>query len=72
MNLYQLALLAAVMGLALSAIMAAAWQVQRTTGHTGWIDVCWTFGTGTVAALGSLRHLRPIARLPRGRSWSRC
>jgi len=57
MNLYQLALLAAVMGLALSAIMAAAWQVQRTTGHTGWIDVCWTFGTGTVAALGSLAPL---------------
>jgi steroid 5-alpha reductase family enzyme len=45
------------MGAALSAIMAAAWQVQRMTGHTGWIDVCWTFGTGIVAALGSLAPL---------------
>jgi len=58
MSLLQLALLAAAMGAALSAIMAVAWQVQRTTGHTGWIDVCWTFGTGTVAALGSLAPLQ--------------
>ena len=57
MSWLQLALLAAAMGLALSAIMAIAWQVQRTTGHTGWIDVCWTFGTGIVAALGSLAPL---------------
>ena len=54
MTIPQLALLAAMMGIALSAIMAVAWQVQRTTGHTGWIDVCWTFGTGVVAAFGSL------------------
>lgn len=54
MSLLQFASLAAVMGVALSAIMAAAWQIQRSTGHTGWIDVCWTFGTGTVAMLGSL------------------
>ena len=57
MSLLQLISLAVAMGLALSAIMAAAWQVQRTTGHTGWIDVFWTFGTGTVAALGSLAPL---------------
>ena len=54
MSLYQLAILAAVMAIALSAIMTVAWQVQRTTGHTGWIDVCWTLGTGIVAVLGSL------------------
>ncbi|MEO8318257.1 MAG: DUF1295 domain-containing protein [Bradyrhizobium sp.] len=54
MSLLQLESLAAAMGAALSAIMAAAWQIQRNTGHTGWIDVCWTFGTGTIAALGSL------------------
>jgi steroid 5-alpha reductase family enzyme len=59
MTLLQLALLAAAMGAALSAIMTAAWQVQRRTGHTGWIDVCWTFGTGAVAALGSLA---PVSR----------
>ena len=57
MSLLQLISLAVAMGLTLSAIMAAAWQVQRTTGHTGWIDVFWTFGTGTVAALGSLAPL---------------
>jgi steroid 5-alpha reductase family enzyme len=57
MSLLQLALLATAMAIALSAIMAAAWQVQRRTSHTGWIDVCWTFGTGSVAALGSLAPL---------------
>ena len=57
MSLLQLAFLASAMGTALSAIMAVAWQVQRSTGHTGWIDVCWTFGTGIVAALGSLAPL---------------
>ena len=49
-QVYQLA----IMGFALSAIMAAAWQIQRRTGQTGWIDVCWTFGTGAVAAVASL------------------
>jgi steroid 5-alpha reductase family enzyme len=63
MSLPQLVSLVAVMGVALSAIMAAAWQIQRRTGHTGWIDVCWTFGTGTVAALGSLVPL-PDNRYP--------
>ena len=57
MSLLQLAFLASAMGTALSAIMTVAWQVQRRTGHTGWIDVCWTFGTGIVAALGSLAPL---------------
>ena len=57
MSLLELISLTGAMGLTLSAIMAAAWQVQRTTGHTGWIDVFWTFGTGTVAALGSLAPL---------------
>jgi steroid 5-alpha reductase family enzyme len=57
MSLLQLAFLAAAMGIALSAIMALAWQVQRSTGHTGWIDVCWTFGTGIVAVFGSLAPL---------------
>ena len=38
----------------LSAVMAVAWQVQLTTGNTGWIDVFWTFGLGTVAIIASL------------------
>jgi steroid 5-alpha reductase family enzyme len=57
MSLVQLACLAAVMAAGLSAIMGAAWRVQRSTGHTGWIDVYWTFGVGAVAALGSLAPL---------------
>ena len=39
---------------ALSAIMAGAWLVQRRTGNSGWVDTIWTFGlggTGLVAAL---------------------
>lgn len=54
MSLLQLIFLTAGMGLALSAIMAAAWQAQRTTGHTGWIDVFWTFGVGGVAVVACL------------------
>jgi steroid 5-alpha reductase family enzyme len=62
MTLPQLAFLAAAIGSALSATMAVAWHVQRRTGHTGWIDVCWTFGTGAAAALGSLAPLSPDHR----------
>ena len=43
-----------VMAVALSAVMATAWLIQRRTGHTGWIDVCWTFGTGAVGIAASL------------------
>lgn len=32
--------------LGLSAVMAVAWIVQRTTGRSGWIDVIWTLGVG--------------------------
>ena len=71
MSLLQLAFLAAAMGTALSAIMAVAWQVQRTTGHTGWIDVCWTFGTGIVAASAALCPFLQITDRARGKSWSR-
>ena len=45
----------------LSATMAGAWKTQRRTGNSGWIDVFWTFGTGTVACL--------LALLPVGRDW---
>lgn len=54
MSLLQFISLAAAMGLMLSVIMTAAWYVQRITGHTGWIDVFWTFGVGGVAVLGSM------------------
>jgi steroid 5-alpha reductase family enzyme len=36
--------------IALAAIMAGAWAVERATGRTGWIDAIWTFGVGATAA----------------------
>lgn len=45
---------AVAMALALSAIMASSWQVQRATGNTGWIDVFWSFGLGAVASVAGL------------------
>jgi steroid 5-alpha reductase family enzyme len=54
MSLLQLAIFAAVMGAALSAVMAVAWRVQELSGNTGWIDVFWTFGLGAVSLLASL------------------
>ena len=36
---------------ALAAIMAAAWAVERATGETGWIDAVWTLGVGATGAI---------------------
>lgn len=38
----------AVAAFALCLIMAAAWQMQRTSGNDGWADVFWSFGVGIV------------------------
>jgi steroid 5-alpha reductase family enzyme len=35
---------------ALCAVMALAFLLQQRTGNSGWVDVLWTFGTGTVIA----------------------
>lgn len=43
-----------VAGIALSAITAFAWRVERVTGHSAWIDVFWTFGTGAAACVLAL------------------
>ena len=48
---------AAVAAIALSAIMAGAWWIQRKTGNTGWIDVFWTFGLGGTASVAALLPL---------------
>ena len=61
MSLFQFGSLAAAMAVALSAVMAGAWMIQRRTGMTGWIDVCWTFGVGLVAAIGSLVPLADLS-----------
>ena len=54
MSLLQAVSHLAIMAFALSAVMTTAWWIQRRSGHTGWIDVCWTFGTGAVAGVASL------------------
>jgi steroid 5-alpha reductase family enzyme len=40
--------------LIMTLIMSAAWVVQRVSRQTGWIDVCWTFGTGFAGILLAL------------------
>jgi steroid 5-alpha reductase family enzyme len=48
MIVLTLLLLAA--ALALAALMAAAWLVQRQTGQSGWVDTIWSFSVGVVGA----------------------
>ncbi len=60
-TLLELLIITGCAAVALSAIMAAAWRVQQSTGNSGWVDVCWTFGTGGIAAI--------IAVIPLGPSW---
>ena len=43
---------------AMLAVMAAGWVVQRVLGNAGWVDVFWTFGTGGVLALAALAPLQ--------------
>lgn len=57
-----------VAALAMAAIMALAWQVQRLTGNSGWIDTIWTFGTGAVACVAALAPLEGQAS-PDWRQW---
>ena len=54
MMLLDLMATALVAAIALSAIMTAAWWIQRKTGNTGWIDVLWTFGLGGTASIAAL------------------
>ncbi len=51
MTLWGLAAAIAVMAIAMSAIMAGAWAIERRTGNSGWVDVTWTFGVGLTGAL---------------------
>jgi steroid 5-alpha reductase family enzyme len=48
-----LALAAAVL-VAMIVIMSAGWVVQRAAGNAGWVDVFWTYGTGTSCAVAAL------------------
>jgi steroid 5-alpha reductase family enzyme len=51
---FQFAALFIAVGVALAAVMSGAWLVWRTTRNSGWIDTIWTFGLGTVGAIGAL------------------
>jgi steroid 5-alpha reductase family enzyme len=53
-SLAQLALLTLCAAAALSAVMTAAWRIQQTSGNSGWIDACWTFGVGGIGILAAL------------------
>lgn len=54
MSLVQLLTATAMIAVALSIVMSAAWLVQQRTGNSGWVDVTWTFGTGGVGVLAAL------------------
>lgn len=41
-------------GLFLSAVMAAAWWLQRRLGNAGWVDAFWTFGLGGAGVTGAM------------------
>lgn len=41
-------------GVALSAIMALAWVIQQRSDNSGWVDVSWSLGVGSVAFLVAL------------------
>lgn len=42
------------------AIMTAAWAVRLGTGQSGWIDACWTGGTGCAAVILALAPFHDI------------
>jgi steroid 5-alpha reductase family enzyme len=53
-NLAQLTINILAVAAAQSAIMAAAWYLQRRTGNSGWVDVIWPLGVGSVAFIVSI------------------
>lgn len=54
MNFAQLTIATLAVEAALSAIMAAAWYLQRRTGNSGWVDVIWSLAVGSVAFVASV------------------
>lgn len=57
MSLASIAAAIVCAGIAMSAVMALATVIERRTGNSGWIDVVWTAGLGTVGAIGALLPL---------------
>lgn len=54
MSYLQLIVVTLVAGIALSVIMALAWVIQQRSGNSGWVDVSWSLGVGSVAFLVAL------------------
>ncbi|HTU10314.1 MAG TPA: DUF1295 domain-containing protein [Allosphingosinicella sp.] len=46
--------------LLMSAIMTGAWAVRLRTGQSGWIDACWSGGSGLAALLLALAPLHDV------------
>ena len=61
MSPIQLTIVAIIVAVAISSIMASAWHVQLRTGNSGWVDVTWSLGVGGVASI--------VAAWPIGYGW---
>jgi steroid 5-alpha reductase family enzyme len=75
-SLVQLTIAGLLVGTALSSILAAAWYLQQKTENSGWVDVTWTLGVGSVAFTASILplvhdwlHWRQIAVAVLAASW---
>ena len=53
MSPIQLTIVAMIVAVAISSIMASAWYVQQRTGNSGWVDVTWSLGVGGVASIAA-------------------
>jgi steroid 5-alpha reductase family enzyme len=54
MTVLQFVLALICIAASLSVIMAVAWLAWRRTGNSGWVDMIWTFGLGTVGCVSAL------------------
>lgn len=61
MSLAQFLMIGILAAVVIAAIMSAAWAIQRRTENSGWIDTCWSFGTGGAAVIIALI---PLASTP--------
>lgn len=59
MGLIQLSIAAIFVSAAISAVMAGAWYVQQKTANSGWVDVSWSLGVGTVAFVAAAWPVGP-------------
>jgi steroid 5-alpha reductase family enzyme len=53
-SLIAVAIVAIIVAVAMSSVMAAAWYLQQRTGNSGWVDVTWSLGVGGIAAIAAV------------------